>query len=226
MSNLTKNYHFVVATPLSKQEFEEKSQFCLFLDKTNEIKNSTIIYNNKKGLSEIYNTFITEENRNKNIIFVHDDVLIEDLFYIEKINLAFEKYDIIGLAGSKKCKINTQTPPAWHLMSDRNDFVGEVGHSKDKICWTTVFGPTNSRALLIDGLFIGVKVDKLLDSNLKFDENFKFHHYDITFCLNANSNKLKLGVFPLRVVHYGLGDSMNTQEWNDSASTFNKLYNK
>jgi hypothetical protein len=216
------NYHFVVATQNNQENFIKNSPICLFLDKTENIKNSTILYENKTSLTKIYNSFITKENQDKKIIFVHDDVLIEDVFLFEKLDVAFEKYDIVGLAGAKKCDITK--PPAWHLMSERQDHVGEVAHSKDKVYWTTVFGPTDSRALIIDGLFIAVSVKKLLETNTRFDENFDFHHYDITFCLNANKNKLKIGVYPIKVTHFGLGDSMNTEEWMQSSLKFQKLY--
>lgn len=214
-------YHFVCATPLSPKKFEE-SQFNLFLDKFG-YKNYTIIYSNKEGLPRVYNKFITEEYKDKKVIFIHDDVLIEDLFWQEKLNIAFEKYDIVGLAGSKK--IDQSKPPAWHLMSERNDMVGEVAHAHEGKIWTTVFGPTDSRALVLDGLFIAVDVHKLLSTDTKFDEDFDFHHYDISFCLRANNNKLKMGVTPIRVIHFGLGDSMNTPEWNSSAARFKLKYN-
>jgi hypothetical protein len=216
------NYHFVVATQNNEENFKKNSPICLFLDKTENFSNSTVLYENKTSLTKVYNSFITQENSDKKIIFVHDDVLIEDVFLFEKLDVAFEKYDIVGLAGTKKCDITK--PPAWHLMSERQDHVGEVAHSKDKVYWTTVFGPTDSRALIIDGLFIAVSVKKLLDSNTRFDENFDFHHYDITFCLNANKNKLKIGVYPIKVTHFGLGDSMNTEEWMQSSLKFQKLY--
>ena len=216
------NYHFVVATQNNEENFKKNSPICLFLDKTENISNSTVLYENKKGLTKLYNSFITEENKDKKIIFIHDDVLIEDVFLFEKLDVAFEKYDIVGLAGTKKCDITK--PPAWHLMSERQDHVGEVAHSKDKVYWTTVFGPTDSRALIIDGLFMAVSVKRLLDTGTRFDENFDFHHYDITFCLNANKNKLKIGVYPIKVTHFGLGDSMNTQEWMESSLKFQKLY--
>ncbi len=216
------NYHFVVATQNNEENFKKNSPICLFLDKTENFSNSTVLYENKTSLTKVYNSFITQENSDKKIIFVHDDVLIEDVFLFEKLDVAFEKYDIVGLAGTKKC--DTTKPPAWHLMSERQDHVGEVAHSKDKVYWTTVFGPTDSRALIIDGLFIAVSVKKLLDSNTRFDENFDFHHYDITFCLNANKNKLKIGVYPIKVTHFGLGDSMNTEEWMQSSLKFQKLY--
>ena len=145
------------------------------------------------------------------------------MFWKEKLEIAFQKYDIVGLAGSKKCDLSSDIP-AWHLMCDRNDLVGEVAHSKDKVNWTTIFGPTDSRALILDGLFIAVNVAKLLETNTKFDEDFSFHHYDITFCLNANKNKLKMGVYPIKVTHYGLGDSMNSDQWRKSANCFKQKY--
>jgi hypothetical protein len=224
MSNSLNNYLFVIATQKNQKDFEKNSQMSFYLDKINKKLNSKICYNNNIGLPKLYNSFITEENKDKTLIFVHDDVLIEDLFLEEKLAIAFEKFDIVGLAGSKKCDLSK--PPAWHLMSDRNEHVGEVAHSHNKMIWTTCFGPTNSRALLLDGLFLAVKTNKLLETNTFFDENFKFHHYDITFCLKANQNKLKLGVAPIRVTHFGLGDSMNTPEWHQSAQKFKQIYVK
>ena len=181
MPNLPSNYFFVVATQYNEKDFWEKSQIAIFLDKTGYRNTCEIVYENKKGLPEVYNSFITPENKIKRIIFLHDDVLIEDLFWEEKLNIAFEKYDIVGLAGSKKADLTR--PPAWHLMSDRQDHCGEVAHSHEKKVWTTCFGPTDSRVLVMDGLFIAVKVKKLLDTNTRFDQRFDFHHYDITFCL-------------------------------------------
>lgn len=223
MSDSLNNYHFVVATSNNHEDFNKKSQISLFLDKSGfRTSQSSIVFNNKKGLPRLYNSFINETNKDKRLIFVHDDVLIEDLFLEEKLDIAFEKFDIVGLAGSKKCDLSR--PPAWHLMSDKSEHVGEVAHSHNKVSWTTCFGPTDSRALLLDGLFLAVRVDKLLETETFFDEMFNFHHYDITFCLRANQNKLKLGVAPIKVTHFGLGDSMNTPEWHKSAEIFKKHY--
>ena len=222
MLNCLNNYLFVVATTKTKEDFEKTSQIALYLDKTCNSYKSKIFYENKKGLPFIYNSMLTQANIDKKLIFVHDDVLIEDLFFEEKLNLAFEKYDIVGLAGTKKCDL--QKPPAWHLMSNQYNYVGEVAHSKDKKVWTTVFGPTNDRALLLDGLFLAVNTKKLLENDVKFDERFDFHHYDITFCLRSNEKKLKMGVAPIKVTHFGLGDSMNTPEWHSSSIKFKQFY--
>jgi GT2 family glycosyltransferase len=220
---MSNNYHFVIATQYSSGDFWGKSQIALFLEKTYNENNCSIFFENKQGLPYIYNKFINESYKDKKVIFLHDDVLIEDLFWEEKLDIAFENYDIIGLAGSKKCDLTK--PPAWHLMSDREYHVGEVAHCHDKKVWTTVFGSTSSRALLLDGLFLGVNISRLLETNTFFDEDFSFHHYDITFCIRANSQKLKMGVCPLKVVHFGLGDSMNTPEWRESAGKFIQKYN-
>jgi hypothetical protein len=222
MPNLPSNYHFVIATQYNSIDFWDKSQIAIFLEKAGYTNNCSILFENKEGLSKVYNKFINESYKNKKIIFIHDDVLIEDLFWEEKLNIAFEKYNIVGLAGSRK--VDLSKPPAWHLMSDKQDHRGEVAHSHQKQVWTTCFGPTESRVLVMDGLFIAVDINSLLKTGLKFDEKFDFHHYDITFCLNANRNKIKMGVTPIRVIHFGLGDSMNTEDWQKSAIKFNQFY--
>lgn len=216
-------YHFVVATTHTKETFKEKSAISISLEKLGLMENTTIFYENKEGLPKIYNKFITNEYKNKKIVFIHDDVVIEDVFLLEKLKIAFEKYDIVGLAGSKQCNLQSEMM-AWHLMAPKDSFVGEAGHAKDGLYWTTSFGPTPSRALIIDGLFIAVNVDKMLETNTKFDEDFDFHHYDISFCLIANKNKVKIGVYPIRVVHFGLGDSMNSNEWMKSSLKFKQKY--
>jgi hypothetical protein len=223
MTKTDSKYHFVVATEKNITDFWEKTQIAIFLDKTSNRNNCTVLYENKEGLPKVYNKFISDKFSNKKVIFVHDDVLIEDLFWEEKLDLGFEKYNVVGLAGSKKCNLDSPVS-AWHIMSEKQDYLGEVSHSKDKITWTTVFGPTNSRALILDGLFIAVDVQKMLETNTKFDERFDFHHYDITFCLNANKNKVKMGVIPLKATHFGLGDSMNSIAWTQSAEKFKTLY--
>jgi GT2 family glycosyltransferase len=222
MSNPTTKYHFVIATQYNHNDFWEKSQIAIFLEKASHTNDCSIFFENKEGLPTIYNKFINDSYKGKKVIFVHDDVLIEDLFILEKLDLAFEKYDIVGLAGSKK--VDLSKPPAWHLMSDRQDHCGEVAHSHQKQVWTTCFGPSDSRVLVMDGLFMAVNVKSLLNAGVRFDERFDFHHYDITLCLRANKNKLKMGVTPIRVVHFGLGDSMNTPEWNKSAGLFKEYY--
>jgi len=180
-----------------------------------------ICSDNKTGLSEVYNSFINnKEHVNDILLFVHDDVTIKDLFLVETLNES--PFTVTGLAGTKTA--NLSAPPAWHLMSDRFDYVGEVMHTKEDTTWTTVFGPTKTRTLLIDGLFISINVEKIINTQARFNEKFKFHHYDLALCLECNKHKVRVGVMPISVEHYGMGDSMHSEDWNNSAIEFKKEY--
>jgi hypothetical protein len=152
---------------------------------------------------------------------MHDDIEINDLFLIEKLNES--PYVVTGLAGSKTCDLS-KDKLAWHLCCKKEDMMGEVAHKKNNFIWTSVFGPTIGRVLIIDGLFISVNVEELLKTNARFNEKFKFHHYDMAFCLNCNKHKVKVGLLPITVVHHGLGDSMLTQDWENSNIIFKKEY--
>jgi hypothetical protein len=194
-----------------KKQYEHNSNIEMYLFK-----------DNTRGLSECYNEILKNpKHEDKTVLFVHDDVILEDLFLYEK--LIESPYSITGLAGSKTFDKRVDKL-AWHLASQRENFVGEVAHIKDNNVWTTVFGSTQSRALIIDGLFIACKVKDLILNDVYFDEEFAHHFYDITFCLKANQKKVTCGVLPIRVIHYGLGDSMLTSEWEKANQKFKQLY--
>ena len=182
-----------------------------------------VFKDNKRGLSVNYNEALTDHaNRDSILLFVHDDVVLEDLFLYEK--LIDSPYSITGLAGAKTFNKHAQHL-SWHNASNQSDHVGEVAHwAPQNGMWTTRFGQTTSRALILDGLFLSCKVNELVDSQLTFDSEFDFHFYDIAFCLRANQKKVTCGVLPIRVIHYGLGDSMNSDEWAKSCKLFKKKY--
>lgn len=214
-------------TAKTDEEFHTKPIFHS-LRKQCELNSNIDFYifkDNKRGLSECYNEILNDEKHlEKTALFVHDDVILEDMFLYEK--LIHSPYSITGLAGAKTFN-KASDKLAWHLCADRSAFVGEVAHvNKDKGVWTTVFGPTNSRALVLDGLFLSCKVKDLKEKELSFDEGFNFHFYDIAFCLRANEKKVTCGVLPIRVVHYGLGDSMLTNDWEESNKKFKEVYCK
>ena len=209
------------------KEFEIKPIFHS-LRKQFESNNNIEFYifkDNKRGLPDCYNEILKDPTHlEKTVLFVHDDVVLEDLFLYEK--LINSPYSITGLAGAKTFnKANEKL--AWHLAADRSSFVGEVCHvNKDKGVWTTCFGPTNSRALTIDGLFISCKVKDLVEKDLYFDTDFAYHFYDLSFCMRAHEKKVTCGVLPIRAVHSGLGDSMLTPEWEKQNVLFKEKYCK
>lgn len=183
--------------------------------------------NNTTGLPTLYNKELERsDNKDKILVFAHDDLFIQDGFLHEKLNEAMEQFDIIGLAGIK-APIEIKSPAAWHLMGKPEQYSGAVAHYKPNDAvnqWMTSFGPTPERVILIDGVFIAVNVEKVLNAGVRFDEDFAFHHYDLPFCLAANQKKLKIGTWPIYTTHRGLGTSMLTPEWKESEKEFLEKY--
>ena len=198
------------------------------LPKNNYILNITC--NNKKGMPEIYNEALKQVNEKDHdiILFCHDDVYIDDLKLQEKLYKAINYFDIIGLAGTNNVKI--RQPVLWHLMSTKEQWSGAVQHPTDKTqthIHTTSFGPYPKRCLVLDGLFLAINIKKIKNSNWLFNENYTFHHYDIASCLDANKKKLKMGTWPIYVIHKspGLLDT-NDHTWKESEKKFLKEYSQ
>jgi len=208
------------------EEFEDRPLYkslMLHYEGTYKV-NFHLFKGNTRGLSICYNEILKDpENIDKTVLFVHDDVELEDAFLVDK--LLDSPYSITGLAGAKSFNKRSQNL-AWHNSAPKEDYVGEVAHSHNGRVWTTVFGPTNSRALILDGLFFSCKIRDLIDNDLFFNEDFAFHFYDIAFCLRANDKKVSCGVLPIRVVHHGIGDSMLSKEWEDAQIKFKETYCK
>jgi len=78
--------------------------------------------------------------------------------------------------------------------------------------------------LFRSGLFISCKINELLEKELLFDEDFEYHFYDIAFCLRANEKHVTCGVLPIRAIHFGLGDSMISEEWEQTQEKFKTKY--
>lgn len=189
-----------------------------------------IEWNNSEGMPKIYNRKL-EKYKNTDVefvVFVHDDVYIDDMKLYDKLKTANNKfgYQIIGLAGGLNPRITEYA--LWHLMTEKNQQRGEVAHpcGDTNQIMTTSFGPTPSRVAIADGLFLAVHIPSVKNTKWKFNENYKFHHYDISSCIDANREKIKLGVYPIHVIHSSPGLlSVHDKSWSDSNAQFLKEYN-
>lgn len=183
----------------------------------------SVNYSNEKGLPEVYNSYLTEEIANKYdcIIYVHDDVYIDDIKVFSKIHDKFkEGIGVVGLAGASEVKL--KIPALWHLMSDRESWSGAVAHPvDDESIYVTSFGPVPKRCVIMDGLFLAVKPLQLIRNEVYFDEQFKFHHYDIDFCLQCNKAGIKMSTTNINAIHVspGLSDP-NDKDYLESQSLF------
>ena len=175
---------------------------------------------NSTGLSEIYNQAIDASIDNPAIlVFAHDDRLFCDFFWAERIRDGLENFDIAGLAGNIR---RAPKQPSWNFADDQftwdtpSNFSGTVVHgSTFPLNRVLPFGAVGQECKLLDGLLLAVKSDTLINSKLRFDENFKFHFYDLDFCREAELKSLTMGTIPLSVVHKS-GGSFSSDEWSNA----------
>ena len=75
---------------------------------------------NSNGLSKCYNEAIRQsENTEKILVFVHDDVALLDYYWPLRVIEALKTYDIVGVAGNTRHKINY---PSWaHSHVENNN---------------------------------------------------------------------------------------------------------
>lgn len=188
-------------------------------------------FNNVNGLSSVYNSVISEvqneidaEKDSGCIIFVHDDVAIQDLYFFEKIIEYHKEFDVIGVAGSTQ--LNSKSDKiAWHI-SNPSCHRGAVMHNtKEKnVFYINSFGSMPSRVCVIDGLFISVSFNSLYNRHLRFDEDFSFDFYDAALCANAILFDLKIGVIPLSIYHGSHGDGILAEKYDVESKKFCEKY--
>lgn len=60
--------------------------------------------------------------------------------------------------------------------------------------------------MILDGLFLAVALDRVLEAGWEFDEQYDFHHYDLASCLNAFELGLRLRTVFMPIVHWSVGN--------------------
>lgn len=165
---------------------------------------------NTLGLSEVYNVALAEAEAGETILFVHDDVWIDDWQMPVRLDEALERFDVVGLAGTRR-RLPKQgawlfTDLSWTF--DTGWLSGAVSHDGN----VTPYGPTPERVVLLDGLFLAAKVSTLREANVAFDPQFTFHFYDLDFCRSCEAAGLSMGTWPIAANHASAG-SFGSPEW-------------
>jgi GT2 family glycosyltransferase len=172
-------------------------------------------YENKRGLPEIYNERIDAQDCSEYLVFVHDDVWLDDYFLVNRVLEGLEKFDVIGLAGNRR---RQPGQPAWGFVNtqfkweERGWLSGSVAHGKAPFGMVTTWGPVPAECELMDGVFFAAKRDTLRSKQVRFDSRFDFHFYDVDFCRTARQQGLRLGTWPMSVTHVGKGN-FGTPHW-------------
>jgi GT2 family glycosyltransferase len=183
---------------------------------------------NSLGLSTIYNIAIEQAKQHPAILaFIHDDVSLCDFFWPERMFEALQQFDIVGLAGNTR---RLPQQPAWAFATpdlkwdERQYLSGTVGHGKGFPCnIVSAFGPSGQECKLLDGLLLIADSARLIESGVQFDEQFTFHFYDVDFCRQAEIKGLRMGTWPLSVVHES-GGAFGTLAWQDGYRRYLNKY--
>jgi GT2 family glycosyltransferase len=225
-----KPIRLVCGTRVSREQFSTHTALgqCLQLYPHLADIQVMLFADNRLGLSTIYNAAIDQAAQQPAIlVFIHDDVLLYDFFWADRIREAIEHFDVVGLAGNTR---RFPKQPGWAFATpnfqwdERQYLSGTVGHGVNG-GWNNVsaFGPSGQACKLLDGLMLIADSDTLIRSGVRFDEQFKFHFYDMDFCRQAELKGLRMGTWPLSVVHQS-GGAFATPDWSAAYDLYLRKY--
>jgi GT2 family glycosyltransferase len=177
-----------------------------------------VAFSNSAGLPEVYNRHI-EESMHDILVFVHDDVWIDDCFLPVRVIEALEAYQVIGLAGNTRL-INTHV--AWHQGErgwDHPHLSGSVAHGAGPFGKVSRYGDCPQACELLDGVFLAARRSVLRENGVAFDTRFSFHFYDLDFCRTARQKGLLIGTWPIAITHRS-GGSFGSVEWTQALAVY------
>ena len=207
----------VSATRLSESDFWNKSALGISLRGLAHDRRIVArpTFANRRGLPEIYNERILAEDCGDMIVFIHDDVWIDDDRLVDRVIEGLRDYDVIGVVGNRR---RVQHQPNWAFIDtkptwdDKTHLTGSVAHGEHPLGQVSSYGPAPADCELLDGLFLAVRTEALKRSKLVFDPRFDFHFYDMDFCRSARQRELRLGTWPIRLTHQSTGGA-GTPPW-------------
>lgn len=179
---------------------------------------------NSEGLPAVYNAAIAESlHEDTALLFVHDDVHLCDFHWAERLLGGLAVFELVGLVGNRR---RVAGQPAWCFIDERltrdsrENFSGIIGHGDgpEPAC-VDDFGAPGQSVKLLDGVFLAVRSATLRAASLRFDERFRFHFYDLDFCRQAERAGLRLGTWPISVVHQSAG-SFGSDAWRQGYASY------
>lgn len=223
---LSMKIKIVCATRETRDDFWRKTALGTSLEKIGKVLDGVEIHlypSNKRGLTKIYNEVINKcRNDPSTLVFMHDDIYIYDMNFIDRIQKSAHQYDMIGIAGST---IRNSCRPSWYYHSydfETKEFItddftylsGTVGHGKYDFFGVSYYGPSEQHVKLLDGLLMVAKSETFIKNSVRFDEQFDFHMYDMDICRQFEEKKLTMGTYPFSVIHASTGDF--TDNWEQA----------
>ncbi len=219
----------ISATRMSERDFWAKSALgrsLLRLEQDSRLI-PRITYANTRGLSEIYNARMAAATDDSILLFIHDDVWLDDERFADRIIEGLAEFDMIGLAGSRR---RLPKQPSWgFVMSKRKPGIAEwdedqylsgaVAHGADAHGEVRVYGEAPAECELMDGVLLAARKSVLDSYKVGFDKRFMFHFYDLDVCRLARKRGMRLGTWPIAITHQS-GGSFGTPMWQQGYQTY------
>ena len=207
----------VSATKLPEEEFHKKSALGLSLQRLSKDTRlvARVAFENTRSLPDVYNAHILAQDHHEILVFVHDDVWIDDYFISDRVIDGLRTYDVIGVAGNRR---RVASQPGWAFIDDKftwddqKNLSGCVAHGKYPFGGVAAFGPSPADCELLDGVFLAARKAALVSNEVLFDPRFDFHLYDMDFCRSAREKGLRLGTWPICLTHQS-GGGFRTPAW-------------
>ena len=174
-----------------------------------------IAFSNSRALAEVFNARIAARHECDHLVFVHDDVWLDDYFLADRVIEACQAYDIVGVAGN--CR-RVPNQPSWAFVDatfkwdDPGNLRGSVAHGAQPFGRVGYYGAIPAQCELLDGVLLAARKSILLSHEIRFDPRFDFHFYDVDFCRTARDRGLTLGVWPICITHQSKGVA-DYQQW-------------
>lgn len=212
----------VSATRLTEEAFWKESALGLSLrrlSRDTRLK-ASIAFENRRGLPEVYNARIRSQEPCDYLVFIHDDVWIDDLFFADRILEGCKSFDLIGVAGNRR---RVPKQPGWPFIDIANQrFVadtranlsGSVAHGKTPLGEVSMYGPSSQACEVLDGLFLAAPKALMQSQQLLFEESLSFHFYDLDICRSFRERQLRVGTWPIALTHQSHG-AYGTAAWQE-----------
>lgn len=211
--------HLVCATRKTRDAFWKDSALgkSLIPYKSDPQLQLHIHFENTMGLPSVYNPYLISTPSRDLLLLVHDDIWLDTSDWMERLRRGLGRFDIVGVAGNTRLSPNQ---PAWLFKSISNgQFVwdngflsGEVAHGKWGKGQPQRYGPMPAECQVLDGVLLGMRCRSVRRARLEFDEQFKFHFYDMDLCRSASKAGLTLGTWPFPMTHQSQG-SFGGPDW-------------
>lgn len=214
----------ICATRASAADFQTRTPLGSSLARLGHDERMVVLANpsNTCGLPQVYNETLGHCDDDGIVVFLHDDVWIDDYHMIQRIVDGLQRFDVVGICGNRRrlpkqaawCFVDTELQ--W---DDQAYLSGAIAHGESPGGQVQYYGPSGVACELLDGVLLAAKSSVLRERSVSFDTRFDFNYYDLDFCRTARRRGLTLGTWPLCLTHQSPG-KFGTAEWRSAYQTY------